>query len=182
MFNAYEKEDGTVIIDAPVHDRVFAETYDGPSDSRFRFERWTLPKGETRVQREVVDQTAQEFPRCNEQHFGKPYRYAYSMSAEHTGEFEGVTNDTRLFKHDMEKRARQVHQFGRGRFPGEFVYVPGGDGEDEGWLIGLVVDMNDETTELVILDAANFEGDPAARIKVPHRVPPGFHGNWVPSS
>ena len=39
--------------------------------------------------------------------------------------------------------------------------------------------MNDETTELVILDAADFEGEPQARVKIPHRVPPGFHGNWV---
>jgi 8'-apo-carotenoid 13,14-cleaving dioxygenase len=29
------------------------------------------------------------------------------------------------------------------------------------------------------LDAANFEGAPQAVIHIPHRIPPGFHGNWV---
>ena len=52
-------------------------------------------------------------------------------------------------------------------------------GEDEGWLIGLVVDLAGETTDLVILDARDFEGAPVASIRLPHRVPPGFHGNWI---
>ena len=30
--------------------------------------------------------------------------------------------------------------------------------EDDGWLMGYVVNMAEETTDLVILDAANFEG------------------------
>ena len=31
----------------------------------------------------------------------------------------------------------------------------------------------------VILDAADFTGDPVAMVRLPHRIPPGFHGNWV---
>jgi carotenoid cleavage dioxygenase len=93
-------------------------------------------------------------------------------------EFVGATS---LYKHDLETSARQVHDFGENRFPGEFVFVPASAdaAEDEGWLIGLVIDMNDETTELAILDARDFEGEPVATVKLPHRVPPGFHGNWV---
>ena len=54
--------------------------------------------------------------------------------------------------------------------------------EGEGWLIGFVIDSTRQTTDLVILDTRNFEGAPLASIHLPHRVPPGFHGNWVPSS
>jgi carotenoid cleavage dioxygenase len=39
--------------------------------------------------------------------------------------------------------------------------------------------MADETTDLVIIDAQDFAGAPVASIKLPHRVPPGFHGNWI---
>jgi len=42
-----------------------------------------------------------------------------------------------------------------------------------------VVDLPHETTDLVILDARDFEGAPVASIRLPHRVPPGFHGNWI---
>ena len=47
--------------------------------------------------------------------------------------------------------------------------------------MGYVIDTADDTTELVILDARNFEGSPQAAIRIPQRIPPGFHGNWVPA-
>jgi carotenoid cleavage dioxygenase-like enzyme len=36
-------------------------------------------------------------------------------------------------------------------------------------------------SELVVLDAQHFTAAPVARIKLQHRVPWGFHGNWVPA-
>ena len=45
--------------------------------------------------------------------------------------------------------------------------------------MGLVIDAGAETTDLVLLDAADFSGEPVASIHLPHRIPPGFHGNWV---
>jgi 8'-apo-carotenoid 13,14-cleaving dioxygenase len=97
-----------------------------------------------------------------------------------TGAFLGSS----LFKHDLQQGTRQVHDFGPDRHPCEFVFIPAHPdaGEDEGWLMGLVIDAQTETTELVILDARNFEGAPQASIRLPHIVPPGFHGNWVPKS
>ena len=79
---------------------------------------------------------------------------------------------------------RKVHDFGPGRHPGEFVFVPASPdaAEDEGYLIGPVVDLPGETTDLVILDARSFTGPPIASVRLPHHVPPGFHGNWLPSA
>ena len=37
------------------------------------------------------------------------------------------------------------------------------------------------SSDLVILDAADFGGEPVARIRLPRRVPYGFHGNWIPA-
>jgi len=51
--------------------------------------------------------------------------------------------------------------------------------EDEGWLIGFVIDEPSDTTDLVILDAHAFQGAPVATIRLPHHIPPGFHGNWI---
>lgn len=86
----------------------------------------------------------------------------------------------RLYKHDLVEGGREVHDFGADRHPGEFVFVPAhGDAGDDGWLIGFVIDERTDTTELVILNAARFEGAPVATVRLPHRVPPGFHGNWI---
>jgi carotenoid cleavage dioxygenase-like enzyme len=45
--------------------------------------------------------------------------------------------------------------------------------------MGVVIDAETGTTELVILDSSVVEGPPRARIQLPHIVPPGFHGAWL---
>ncbi|MEQ8661608.1 MAG: carotenoid oxygenase family protein [Gammaproteobacteria bacterium] len=179
--NAFEREDGSVVVDVVAHDRMFDDDFDGPGGSHMSFERWTLAPAADAVARHVYDRDGQEFPRIDERRTGRPYRYAYCMAAATPA--AGLIGDTRLFRHDLESGARAVHEFGPGRFPGEFVFVPRTpDGaETDGWLLGLVVDMNDETTTLSVLDADDFSGPPLAQVRLPHRIPPGFHGNWVPA-
>ena len=47
----------------------------------------------------------------------------------------------------------------------------------ETWPLPLTVN-----TSLVISDASNFANDPVARVKLPQRVPFGFHGSWIPDA
>jgi carotenoid cleavage dioxygenase len=42
--------------------------------------------------------------------------------------------------------------------------------------------MTTKTSEVVILHAQDLEAGPVASIHIPHRVPVGFHGNWIPDS
>lgn len=175
VVNSYDETDGTVVLDVVVHDRMFSKSKAGPDSQRGGLERWIVDPETKAVKRIPLDPTPQEFPRQDERRFSLPYRYAYSMAL--TGPFLGAA----LFKHDMETGERLAHDFGPDRHPGEFVFVPAGADaeEDEGWLVGLVIDAAADTTDLVILNARDFEGEPQASIRIPHRVPPGFHGNWV---
>ena len=65
----------------------------------------------------------------------------------------------------------------------EFVFVPRNksSAEDDGWILSLWYDPTVDRSELVIQDARDFSGETAARVKLNHRVPYGFHGNWVPA-
>ncbi len=45
-----------------------------------------------------------------------------------------------------------------------------------------VCDMNALTCDVVIPHAQDLGAGPVATIHVPHRVPIGFHGNWIPDS
>jgi len=175
--NSYDAPDGRVILDVIVHDRMFATIKSGPDSRTCAFERWVIDPVTRKVEREVLDTTPQEFPRPDERRLGQPYRYAYTMAM--SGPFLGSA----LFKHDLEARTRQRHDFGKDQLPCEFVFVPAHAqaAEDEGWLIGFVIDAVARATDLVILDARNFAGAPAASIRIPHVVPPGFHGNWLPN-
>ena len=35
-------------------------------------------------------------------------------------------------------------------------------------------------SDLVILAAQDFTGQPVARVHLPARIPLGFHGSWIP--
>jgi carotenoid cleavage dioxygenase len=179
--NAYDLDDGRVVVDLFVHDRNSYRDFRGPDGEVVRFERWTIDPATRSVARAVIDDAPGEFPRIDERLVGKPYRYAYSLMVP-TG-LGDVTGESVIHKHDLVAGRRESHDFGAGRYPGEFVFIPRrwDAGEDEGWLMGLVVDMASQTTSLVILDARDFAGPAVARIVLPHRIPPGFHGNWIAS-
>jgi carotenoid cleavage dioxygenase len=83
-------------------------------------------------------------------------------------------------RHDLSTGAAVQHDLGDGG-PGEAVFVPaaGAPGESNGYYLGYVYDPARNGSDLVILDASDFAGAPVARIKLPTRVPYGFHGNWV---
>lgn len=178
--NAYETDDGKVVVDVVVHESTYASTAFGPGGAWSRFERWTVDPATQKVERKILSDRAQEFPRYDERLTSQPYRYAYCISLG-GGEGDFDIGGTELFKHDLQTDQTLTRDFGTNRHPGEFVFVPRSDdaGEDEGWLIGLVIDAENETTELTILNADDFLGEPQAVIHVPHRIPPGFHGNWV---
>lgn len=178
--NAYDAADGRVVLDCVAYDTMFADSTHGP-DRAGRLERWTIDPAARSVERRVLDAAPQEFPRPDERRFGQAYRYCYTIAV--PADSNNFTGDTRLYKHDLETGAKETHDFGPDRHPGEFVFVPAHAAAqgDEGYLIGLVVDMARQTTDLAIIDARRFAEPPVATVRIPHRVPPGFHGNWLPA-
>ena len=179
--NAYDSEGGDVILDVIAYPTMFSSAARG-LDAIGRLERWTVQLSTRRVRRRVIDSTPQEFPRIDERRLGRSHRTLYTVSVPPDGNPQ-LTGATRLYKHDLEAGSRQTHEFGDGHLPGEFVFVPSTQeaGEDEGWLLGFVINVADETTDFVILDARDFEAAPVASVRLPHRIPPGFHGNWFPA-
>jgi carotenoid cleavage dioxygenase len=155
---------------------MFDRSRAGPEfDSGARFERWTLPASGGRVVREVVHDALQEFPRVDERLTGEPHRWVYAVS---TRPHLPVNP---LYRHDMHTRSTQVHDFGSGRVPGEFVFVPRHEQvlEDEGWLIGFVHNRQTGLAEFHVIHADDFTGPPQAVVHIPARIPAGFHGNWI---
>ena len=176
--NAFDNAEGKVILDVIAYTTMFASGATG-LDSLGRLERWTIDPDLSRIERHVIDDTPQEFPRIDDRRVAQAYRYLYTVSVPPDGNTQ-LVGATRIFKHDLVTGQRLVHEFGDDRVPGEFLFVPAHEAaaEDEGWLLGLVINTADDTTDLVVLDARSFEADPVASIHLPHRIPPGFHANW----
>ena len=181
--NSFERTDGAVVVDCAVYETMFDGGPEGPNGKSLGFERWTIDATAKRVTRTTIDATPQEFPRPDERFFGQDYRYVWSIGlpADENLQFVGAMP---LYRYDVTTGERTQHDFGPGRVPGEFVFVPRGDDapEGEGWVMGYVIDRAAETTDLVILDAADIAAPPVASVHIPHRIPPGFHGNWLPDA
>ncbi len=118
-----------------------------------------------------------DFPRIHDDLVGYQNRYLYAARFR--------LGDVPVFdgemKYDNQTGEIQVHQFGDNCESGEAIFAPriGGVDEDDGYVICFVYDTEAETSECHIIDAKRFEDEPVARIKIPQRVPHGFHASWV---
>jgi len=180
--NSYEQEDGSITLDVCCHDSMFSKSTQGPDSETSFLERWIIHPKTRSVSRCVLDATSQEFPRYNESRTGTYYRYAYTVSAglEHKSGDKKSRNC--IIKHDLANGSRQVRRLKHDQFPGEFTFVSKKecDQEDDGWLMGLIINAKSETTDFVIFEARDLRQDPIATVSIPHMIPYGFHGNWCP--
>ena len=86
-------------------------------------------------------------------------------------------------KHDLDRGTSEVRR-PTGTLAGEAVFVPRttDSAEDDGWVLSIVYDEARDASDLVVLNARDFTGEPQAVVHLPQRVPFGFHGNWVPTA
>ncbi len=175
--NAFDDLNGNVVIDLCVYERMFDLDKAGPfGDSMARLERWTLNPSGRSVSTQIVDERPNEFPRHRDSLSTQPYRFGYSVSPSREAMVGWPT-----LKHDLETGERWSFDHGAGRAVGEAVFVDkeGATAEDDGWLLTFVHDLKNESTEFVVMDAADFERGYVAKVALPQRVPFGFHGNWI---
>jgi carotenoid cleavage dioxygenase len=177
--NAYDvvggPDDGKVVIDLCVYDRMFDTDVLGPFGDNFaRLERWVVDPVRRSISTSVIDDARSEFPRHRGSLTAKPYRYGYCASP-------GEEPTWPTFKYDLHTGAKEVFDHGPGRSAGEPVFVsrPDATAEDDGWLVTFVHDATTAGAELVVIDAQDFGRGYVARVPLPQRVPYGFHGNWV---
>lgn len=183
-FNAYE-ERAQIVIDLVRHPRMFDTCLTGPGDGQMRVERWCVDLKTKRVIQDVVDDRPQEFPRINDALTGRRHRFgyavAYSASGRHTPSCE-------VLKHDFDKRTCTAIRLDAALAASEFTFVAAdarlsthkrASGEDNGWLIGYAYNRESDTSDLLILSATDARAPPVATIRLPRRVPFGFHGAWI---
>jgi carotenoid cleavage dioxygenase-like enzyme len=178
--NAYDAPDGNVVVDVCRYARLFENDLNGPfGDTMPTFDRWVIDPMTRRVHETRLDDRPQEFPRHDPRVALRPHRYGYTAEVA-----EGPNVHGDILKHDLDRGTVESHGFGFGRGGAEPVVVPkeGRTEEDAAWILTVVYDATDDTSELCILDAEDIGGPEIARIKLPQRVPFGFHGNWVPDS
>lgn len=168
--NAYD-DGGSIIIQAV----RYPELWRGNAgfDAEGTMWTWTVDLQNGTVSERQLDDRIVEFPRIDDRLASLRARYSVSVG------------DHSLIRHDLASGEATEHRFDTADsqgVPGEAVFVPSASGpadESSGWYLGYVYDPVRDGSDLVIVDASDFSGPPVARIKLPQRIPYGFHGNWI---
>jgi carotenoid cleavage oxygenase len=182
VLNAYDAADDTVVIDVVRYPDMFATEAHGPGASRGpRLDRWTIDASTRGVKTETFDDAGQEFPRMNDRYAGRRHRYGYTSETDVADSWVGHRG---LRKHDLVAGSTERHDVGAGRAAGEpvFAAATSDTNEDDGWVLSFIYDAHRDASDLIIVDATNFEAAPVATVHLPRRVPFGFHGSWIPDA
>jgi all-trans-8'-apo-beta-carotenal 15,15'-oxygenase len=128
---------------------------------------------------EVVLARAVELPRVSPTVEASRHRYTYCV------DFGSAEREPfgAVLKHDGATGKVDEYRAGSGRYLGEGVFVPRGEGaaEDDGWVLTMAYDSRSDTSRLEILDARAPGDGPVASCAFDHPIPFGFHGAWASS-
>jgi carotenoid cleavage dioxygenase-like enzyme len=186
--NAYDAKgaDGSsIVLDAVRYAEMWRDNAHWHNNNGFGADgvmwRWTIDLERGTVDEQQIDDRGVEFPRIDDRRIGLPARYVITVGSQ-----DGVApvpRSSNLIRYDRDRGTAEQHRFENDRTaaPGEAVFVPADSGADEvaGWYLTYAYDPARDGSDLVIVDASDFEGEPVARVRLPQRVPHGFHGNWV---
>ena len=181
--NAWEEGD-KIILWAPM-----ADAFDGTLQSgtnRFVMSCITLDLQTGRMSRGTLAREYNvEFPRVHPDCVGVSCRYAFASiqgEAGLEGEFVG------FLKFDLkDRKVTQVVMYPPDLVAGEMVPIvkqkasaaPGGDHSDHLYLASFFFDKKFNGSEWRVYDGQSMASEPITRVRVPGRVPHGFHGEWI---
>ncbi|MBT2232854.1 carotenoid oxygenase family protein [Nonomuraea sp. NEAU-A123] len=175
--NAWEDTDGRIVLNAARYTQAaftgvwsrIGNTGDparhAASIATATLHRWTLDLASGSVKEEAQDDRGIEFPTFNDALLGRASRYLYTVG-EHSNS---------IVKYDHQTGAAQVRETGDDTGEAVFVAAEGARAEDEGWLLSVVT--TGDRSELLVLDATDLSD--VASVRLPQRVPAGFHGTWL---
>jgi carotenoid cleavage dioxygenase len=139
---------------------------------------WRLNVRTGAVSERQLDDAYVEFPRVNDAHVCSGARFSYMAELKTD---EATLKAQGLIKYDLTSGGRERLAFPEDHFGYEVSFAPrdGAGAEDDGYVVGFVTDQAAMTTEFWITPSRAFADGPVARVRLPQRVPPKFHGRWL---
>lgn len=197
--NAFERHDGNVVVDVVATDRVFmGDTTQAPevpvweSITENNYNSTVPSYALTRV---IVDPSTHElvsftkmsqddsrnvdFPIVHPNYVGQPYKFAFCSATASTDTNMPLQG---LIKVDVEegKTVQKWFPPEDHEFLSELAFAPRSDQEDDGYLLGYLLNGRDKSTQLVVFDAKNIEKGPLVASHLKQFMPHALHGTFVP--
>ncbi|HVU00428.1 MAG TPA: carotenoid oxygenase family protein [Polyangiaceae bacterium] len=180
--NAYDDADGNVVLECCRYPELWKNGPDG-FDAFPRLHRFVIDGAAGTATLTQLDERLVEFPQIDRRKMGREHRYSYGLWLDDPNGQDHPNGVGGIVKWDRTADTSSVHLIEPALQPDEAFFVPASSGaaEDEGYLLSYVYDRRTDRSELQIFDASNMNAGLVASVKLPFRVPFGFHGVWVPA-
>jgi carotenoid cleavage dioxygenase len=183
--NAYDDpaDPDSIVLDVVRYPRVGSGMGSGFFEEKGELYRYVISPAKGKVTLERRGDLGIELPRIDDRRQGWPHRYSYTVaSSTDVHDPSDPASWDMIVKTDHKAGTAEARVIA-GRRVSEVVFVPDSHaaGEDEGWLLGYAYDAMTDRSELLVLDASDIGAGPVGRVRLPGRVPAGFHGIWVPA-
>nr|WP_239652093.1 carotenoid oxygenase family protein [Mycobacterium sp. UM_NZ2] len=170
-FDVSSAQGDAIVLQVVRYPEIWRDNSDFETDASLW--RWTIDLDAGVVAEVQLDDRDIEFPRVDDRRVGAQARYAVTVGTDG------------LVRYDLARDSAEVHRFGVNGMAGApdeavFAPAPGQTDESAGWYLSYVYSPVRGCSELVILNASEFDAEPVARVRLPRRVPHGFHGSWIP--
>jgi len=148
-----------------------------------RLYKWTMNLKTGETTEGALDDLNAEFPMVHPGRVGVQSRFSYHqvIPYEIPAAFHGIA------KYDLQTGSVAVVDYGEGVFGSEAPFAPAADAgpdaaEDDGYVVTFVTDRADWSSACLVYRADHLAAGPVARVKLPIRVPAGFHATWMPGA
>ncbi|KAL8064623.1 hypothetical protein ABFX02_01G102600 [Erythranthe guttata] len=192
--NAWEEDDGNTIVMVALNILGVEHVLERVDLIHSSVERIEIDvQTESIRRRSSVCSRNLEFAVINPAYVGKKNRYAYASIGEPMPNLVGVVkidlsvSATTGYSSSDDECEVASHLYPPGCSGGEIVFVPRepenpATEEDDGYLVSYLYDKNTQESNFIVMDAKSPTLAIVAAVKLPHRVPFGFHGIFVPDS
>jgi carotenoid cleavage dioxygenase-like enzyme len=185
VMNAWEEGD-RIIADVMQYEEppLFTHPDGSPTDlkkSNARLCRWSFDLAgntDSFTQTYLNDLTG-EFPRIDDRRAGLKNSHGWHASTNPDLSVAGTLSG--IVHVDGKGKRLGKYQLPAGDTISEPVFVERGEdaAEGDGWLLSAIWRARENCSDLAVFNARDVEAGPVALVHLGHRVPDGFHGNWV---
>lgn len=183
--SAWEDADGTIRLDAAFYPTPVLGSGGGAAEIRGEY----VPQGQTAGKLGLVtipvsgDAALSEISLRGDFPQVDPRRHGLrgAMTALVSGGVPGQPGLTAISVHDWDTGTTDTHAFGAGYLVEEHLMIPkpGGASEKDCWLVGTVINLREQASEVCVFDAAHVNAGPVTVWRAAYAWPLGFHGTWA---
>ncbi len=187
--NGYVENDGNVIVDFARYqdfqtNQYLKEVATGKTHTLAKSTLWRMvlqPQTGKLLQLEEILDRHCEFPTVNPKEVGKKAKFTY-LSIHKSGVNCAIEMFGSIGRFNHQTQTLQEANLGDNRYPMEPIFVHDIDNYQQGWVLTIVYDGDQNSSEVWIFDAEYLDREPICRLALPSVIPNGFHGTWKPLS